>query len=58
MCRPEKNKNRFLSTNVSKTGLDIVLPSESELFDQRTVSVYILSLDIIQQASTPADKNQ
>jgi len=56
--RPVQTKNRFLTRKSSKTGLKIILPSESEFLDQRTVSAYVFFLDIVQQASAPADQNQ
>jgi hypothetical protein len=57
-CRPVNCKTPVFDPTAAKNRCVIMLSSESQSFYQRPVPVDIFFLDIIQQASSPADQDQ
>lgn len=56
--RPVNCKKPVFDPNTAKNRCVVILSSESQSVYQGTIPVDILLLDIIQQASAPADQNQ
>lgn len=57
-CRPVNFKTPVFDPNTAKNRCVVMLSSESQSVYQVTIPVDILFLDIIQQASAPADQDQ
>jgi hypothetical protein len=57
-CRPVNCKKPVFDKTTAKNRFVVILSSESQFFYQRPIPVDIFFLDIVQQASAPADQDQ